>query len=232
MGYENLLRDSVSASPVTLQTTGANALSTSATTGKIWVTSKAKANTQIFHLINLVTANTLNWNDPNDNQPVPTTIANIPLSFTTDSIITKVTVASPDWNNGLPVSIPFTQSGSTVNFTVPYLSYWTMIAVKSGQISTGIKENTIAQNVSVYPNPFTEQVNFKIALEEPAHVTLTMMNDLGQVLYQSQSGLTGGTNNIAVPAPSQATGVYFWSVDIFYDDQSGHVTQYGKVVKL
>ena len=163
VAYENLLRDSVSALPVTLQTTGTHPLSDTAATGKIWVMSRTKGNTQIFHLINLTTATTLNWNDPSDNQPVPDTLLNIPLSFTTDSTVTGIFAASPDWNNGAPAAVAYTQNGSAVNLTLPYLNYWTMITVQSQQhVATRVNENSLAQAVAAYPNPFSEQVNFSI----------------------------------------------------------------------
>jgi hypothetical protein len=129
-GYENLLRDSVTASSATLQTSGSTGLATAATLGKIWVQSTQRTNTQIFQLINLVTANTLNWRDSFGTQSAPTAITSIPVSFSIGPRqITNVFVASPDWNNGVPQQVAYTSSSGTLSFTVPYLDYWTMVVV-------------------------------------------------------------------------------------------------------
>jgi dextranase len=127
VAYENLLRDSVSASATSLQTTGKQTLSNTAATGSIWVMSTQKPNQQIFNLINLVSANTLNWNDPKDNQSPPTVVQNLQLSFQISGYVTQLFAASPDWNNGVPVALAFTQHDSVISFTLPALNYWSMI---------------------------------------------------------------------------------------------------------
>ena len=130
-GYENLLRDSVSTSSTTLQTSGGTALATTAALGKIWVQSDQKTNTQIFQLINLVNANTINWRDSFGTQTTPTTINNIPFNFIDTNVIEKLYYASPDFNNGIPTPLSYTRSGDTITFTLPKLQYWTMVVAKN-----------------------------------------------------------------------------------------------------
>ncbi len=143
--YENLLRDSIAASSVSLQTTGSSALSTTAATGKIWVQSNQRNNTQIFQLINLVSANTINWRDSFGTQVAPTGISNIPLSFTDTNVITKLYCASPDYNNGLPTPLSYTRSGNTITFSLPSLLYWTMVVAET---SSPVTRRIVAVNDS------------------------------------------------------------------------------------
>lgn len=232
VAYENLLRDSVNASPVTLQTTGVNQLSDTAATGKIWVLNRMKGNTQVFHLINLTAANTLQWNDPADNQPVPDTLVNIPLSFTTDSAVTAIFAASPDWNNGVPVALAFTQTGNTVSLTLPFLNYWTMITVQSQpQVATAVTKIEPAQDVTVYPNPFADEVNFRVNTGEASQVTIRVTDEVGQVVSQMPAFENTGVRNITVSLPGQSKGVYFWEAEMV-NSQNVTNTIRGKLVHL
>lgn len=136
-GYENLLRDSLTASATSLQTSGSASLANTATLGSIWVQSTQKTNTQVFQLVNLINATTLNWRDSLGTQVAPAVQTNIPVSLTVGSRqISKVFVASPDWNNGLPMQLSYTLSTGTLSFTVPYLNYWTMVVVDYTPILT------------------------------------------------------------------------------------------------
>jgi dextranase len=159
-GYENLLRDSITSSIATLQTSGNNPLSTTATLGDIWVQSTQRTNTQIFQLINLTGANTLNWRDSFGTQPAPTVLTDIAVSFTTTRQISKVFVASPDWNNGLPQQISYTISGGILSTTVPYLSYWTMLVIDYTPIITTAAVPDSLCAGSVVRVPFTVSSSF------------------------------------------------------------------------
>jgi len=234
-GYENLLRDSVSASANVLQNNGSNALSSTAATGKIWAISKQKTNTDIFHLINLVNANTLSWNDPNDNQTTPNTLQNIPLSFITAQTlpVKKVYVISPDWNNGIPQQIAFQQTGTNVSFSLPYLSYWSTVVVEYGAMVNNVVDLKPGVSIEAYPNPFGEQVNFNIQSPVTGVADIKLTDELGRVVFEKDNiGITDGTQLLNVPFMTRPQGIYLWSVNITDGSGSEVAEQHGKLVHL
>jgi len=98
--------------------------------GKVVVSGKEFTNKQVLHFINLANAASFDWRDTNGNQPVPNTLQNAILEFTTNKTVSKVWVASPDIRDGVATPIPFTQNGSTVTWKLPQLKYWDMIVVE------------------------------------------------------------------------------------------------------
>jgi|GEM_PF-367000 dextranase len=232
-GYENLLRDSVSASTVSLTTTGSNSLSSTAATGSIWTISKQKTNTSIFHLINLVNANTLSWNDPNDNQTTPTVIQNIPLSFTSTNIlpVKKIYVISPDYNNGIPQTLVFQQTGNNVSFTLPTLNYWSTVVAEYGLIVNSIAEIKTGQSIQVYPNPFHDAVNFNFQSDATTQVTIRIMDELGRVVSETDNyTINAGAQTFNLPFVAQAAGIYLWSVTSTDNTGNPVAEQHGKLV--
>lgn len=97
---------------------------------KVSVSGKNMGNTQVIHLINFTNAVTMNWNDAIGTQALPKTVENFNLDFTTPQTVKKIWMASPDYNLGLATKISFSQSGSKVSFTLPWLLYWDMIVVE------------------------------------------------------------------------------------------------------
>jgi hypothetical protein len=232
-GYENLLRDSVSASSVSLTTTGSNTLSATAATGSIWTISKQKTNASIFHLINLVNANTLSWNDPNDNQTTPTVIQNIPLSFTSTNIlpVKKIYVISPDYNNGIPQTLVFQQTGNNVSFTLPTLNYWSTVVAEYGLIVNSIAEIKTGQSIQVYPNPFHDAVNFNFQSDATTQVTIRIMGELGRVVSETDNyTINAGAQTFNLPFVAQAAGIYLWSVTSTDNTGNPVAEQHGKLV--
>ena len=233
--YENILRDSITASPVALTTTGNNLLADSAVMGSIWYMSKQRGpNTQIFHFINLVSATTLDWNDPNGNQPQPANILNVPLSFTSDSIVAKIYFMSPDWNNGNPLPVAFTQSGNTYSCSLPYLTIWSTLLVEYARpVVPPLAIKDVAQNISVqvFPNPFEGQVNFNIQVPETGSAGISITNQLGDVVYTRQINVPANARDIVtVPFQNLSSGMYFWRLDIVGNNGQDIAEQTGKLV--
>ena len=211
--YENLLRDSVSSSPVTIQSTGNVSLSNTAATGSIWTISTQKTNTQIFQLINLANANTLNWNDPNDNQTTPNTLQNTPLQFTSAQPVKRIYCLSPDWNNGLAEEINYTQTGNAVAFNLSALKYWSMVVVEYGQIINSVANVDVLEDIVAYPNPFYEELNFNLTSRQPMSLNLQITDALGQVIFEKNKlSVKAGSQLLQIPLNNEATGLYFWSI--------------------
>lgn len=231
--YENLLRDSITQSPVTLSTTGGYTLSDTAAMGSVWYLSYARGNyTQIFHFINLLSANTLNWNDPNDNQVQPGALAGIPLSFQADSVVKLIYFISPDWNTGVPMQVPFTKTGNTYSCNLPELDIWSTLVVEyAPTVQTGIRP-VEACSAAVFPNPFTGQVNFQMRASEAGTADISISDELGEVVYhQGALALGAGSSTWQVALPNAAPGMYYYSVNFNSADGQMQGRQTGKVVR-
>jgi dextranase len=129
VAYENLLRDGGTFNDLSLSCTNGK-MSIAAwppQSGKVSVQGKTINNTEIFHLINFANAAHFDWRDTNGNQTMPVTLLGADLEATINHPVTKVWVASPDINFGVPQIIPFTQNGNIVHFTLPQLKYWDMV---------------------------------------------------------------------------------------------------------
>src|SRR5665647_1939574 len=132
VAYENLLRDGGTFNTISLNcTTGKMSIGAwPPQSGKVAVQGKTVGNRQIFHLINFANAAHFDWRDANANQTVPNILSGANLEATINHPVTKVWVASPDINFGVPQILSFTQDGNTVKFTLPQLKYWDMLVIE------------------------------------------------------------------------------------------------------
>lgn len=128
-GYENLLRDGGTFNhPIIIPSDGKTVLNNwPPQTGSISVIGKDMGNRQVIHLINFTNASLFDWRDTNGTQTTPNTFKNISYIFTAAKPVSKLWMASPDINGGVLQSIPFTQSGNSIAFTLPSLQYWDMV---------------------------------------------------------------------------------------------------------
>lgn len=128
-GYENLLRDGGTFnSPTIISSDGKVQLNNwPPQTGSISVIGKDMGNRQVIHFINFANAASFDWRDTNGSQTVPNTLQNISFILTPSKPITKLWMASPDINGGVLQSVPFTQSGNSIAFTLSSLQYWDML---------------------------------------------------------------------------------------------------------
>jgi dextranase len=130
--YENLLRDGGNFNNVTVTCTNGKFGTTNwpPQSGKVAVQGKKVGEKQVLHLINLANATSFDWRDTNGTQPMPATFSNAELEVNVSGSISKVWVASPDVNHGLPQLLTFTQQGDKVKFTLPVLKYWNMLVIE------------------------------------------------------------------------------------------------------
>ena len=84
----------------------------------------------MIHLLNFLSANSLNWRDNAGTQPVPQRVGELTLSYATTRQVRRVWFASPDVDAGASKEIAFTQTASEVTFTLPSLAYWDMVVVE------------------------------------------------------------------------------------------------------
>ncbi len=130
--YQNLLRDrGIFNSPAVACTNGKMNLSAwPPQSGKVAFQGKQIGSKQVLHFINFSNASTFDWRDTDGTQTNPASIADANIEVNYAGTATKVWVASPDVNFGIPQLLSFTQAGSTVKFTLPLLKYWDMIVIE------------------------------------------------------------------------------------------------------
>jgi dextranase len=98
--------------------------------GKVAFQGKLIGSKQVLHFINFANASTFDWRDTDGTQTTPSSIVDANIEVNYSGTATKVWLASPDINFGIPQQLSFTQNGSTVKFTLPSLQYWDMIVIE------------------------------------------------------------------------------------------------------
>ena len=133
--YENLLRDggtlNTSTSLVPKDTSGKISINGwEPQLGGVTTIAREKEDCTVLHFLNFINANSLSWRDMDGTMPAANTNTNIPLEMTYAKPVKHLYVATPDKLGGAMNELEFTQEGSTLNFTLPYLNYWTMVVIQ------------------------------------------------------------------------------------------------------
>ncbi|MDO9152857.1 MAG: glycoside hydrolase family 66 protein [Paludibacter sp.] len=132
VAYQNLLRDGGTFNTVTVSSTDSKiSISTwPATQGKVAVFGKKYDNSQVIHFINFTNSTTQQWRDKDGIQVMPALVKDAKLLLTTDKIVKKMWIATPDIAGGASRTLNFAQSGNKVSFILPELRYWDMVVVE------------------------------------------------------------------------------------------------------
>jgi hypothetical protein len=151
------------------------------------------------------------------------------LNYYTDSLETYLTegagrnfvtwpiLGTYVWPNPWPV--PTTFAGEVDELQTWISSRWNwmdqnMPGTLSGCNISGISEESQWQSVGVYPNPFTNEINFSVYLPRPDDIVVTVVNSLGQeVMLPVFVNRNSGTNTVNVQMPSDLpAGMYMMRV--------------------
>lgn len=82
-------------------------------------------------------------------------------------------------------------------------------------LSTGIEEQAGATDVTVYPNPMTNNATVQFNLIESNNVSITLVNALGQAVITENLGtLNMGEQNYSLNAESLNNGFYFLNITV------------------
>jgi dextranase len=212
--YQNLLRDGGVFNQVYLKSQNNVSIKTYSQIGSIWNFSKLKGNLQIFHLINFTGANSLNWRDDFGKQTEPDTLNNIPVYFNSIKKVNTLWLASPDYNDGCPQNILFSQINDTVFFEIPHLKYWNMVVADFSNITSIDNINLDQPNVieikGNYPNPFNPETKIKFQIHKSNQVRIEIYNLLGQrIAVLADKQYNGGTHEITwKPIDTVPSGFY------------------------
>lgn len=103
----------------------------------------------------------------------------------------------------------FPAGGPNRSYTV---RYWNVIDDKyNGGETTGIENNTLIENLIVYPNPTQGDITVQISTSEVSNVTISMMDIQGHVVYSKQ--INGVINHSETIKNTFAKGIYFITVN-------------------
>ena len=130
VAYQNLLRGS---EPIELNTEiNSDEVSIKdwgAASGSIATIKKTIGNLQIYHLLNFIGVNSLEWRDNNGTLTAPNEqkdfTINIPISN-----VSRVIYTSPDLHDGVQEELEFAISNGNCSIEIPSLKYWGMIIIE------------------------------------------------------------------------------------------------------
>lgn len=129
--YENLLRDHLSDSSVSIRSGEGLSIVPSPAVGTVWSIAKQKENKyKIVHLVNFSDSLTMEWRDTYGSTPTPTAKQNINIMLDEVRPIKSMWIATPDDGLGLPQKINFIQKKEEVFFRIPSLKYWDMVVME------------------------------------------------------------------------------------------------------
>jgi dextranase len=133
VAYENLLRGpdrTFASGAAATVVSDANLAAWPPQLGKVAALRTQAAGRQLVHLLNFTNAKTLEWRDNGQVQPVPVTRRNLLVRLPTATAVHRVWLASPDFERGVPRSLPFTQANGQLTLTIPELRYWDMLVLE------------------------------------------------------------------------------------------------------
>ncbi|MCX6271703.1 MAG: T9SS type A sorting domain-containing protein [Bacteroidetes bacterium] len=85
-------------------------------------------------------------------------------------------------------------------------------AMEYEQIYYGIPLYVLKDNLTCYPNPFHQNFSLKIALSQPATVSVSIYNNFGQLIFNYISDAAAGEYNRLIDFSGIQNGVYYYQV--------------------
>ncbi len=133
--YQNLLRDggTLNTSPTLVPTDTSGQVSINGWAprlGGVTTIAREREDCTVLHLLNFSSASSLSWRDMDGTAKAPAIKKSIPLSMTYGKPVEHVYVATPDQLGGAMNELDFSQQDGTLTFTLPSLTYWTMVVIQ------------------------------------------------------------------------------------------------------
>ncbi len=182
----------------------------------VWNFVRKYQNKKVFQLINFSDASTLDWRDNLGTQLPPEKQVDVPVNYETDSKVYKVWLASPDYNNGVPKNLEFTQTNGKVSFKLPELKYWNMVVIDFDSATSVSDRNNFLNGYSLkqnYPNPFNPTTSIEYSVPSNEYVILKIFDILGNemaTLVNEQKET--GNHKINFNASNYPSGLYIYSI--------------------
>ena len=77
-----------------------------------------------------------------------------------------------------------------------------------------VSENQLNENLTVFPNPATNEVNVVFSNITFDNVDLSIVNSLGQLLKKIDRSTTNGANRLTLDVSNYASGLYFVNITV------------------
>ncbi len=217
VAYENLLYDSKESIPFSILSETDIKLSKTAEKDRIWVLNRIHHNQQIYHFINFIGVNTMDWRDPDGIQKTPELITDLPLIIKMDSIVTRLWMATPDTNQCSPIELDFTQSGDSLILSLPFLEYWTMLVLEfnHGQSNVAMTTSMLPQQANLgqnYPNPCNAETTIPFEIVISGKYIVKIVNLVGQIVYSNTTEYRPGCQNLIINLTQLSSGVYVYTL--------------------
>lgn len=75
--------------------------------------------------------------------------------------------------------------------------------------TTGLKNYNVSTiKANIYPNPTADETTLLISLVDQSKVAVTVMDNIGQIVYQKAETLNAGTNTFTIDTRNYASGLY------------------------
>ncbi|ARI76894.1 glycoside hydrolase family 66 protein [Halobacillus mangrovi] len=130
VGYQNLLRgDELSPAEANLSSENVT-FSDKPKKGTVYTFAKKTENKKMIHLLNYMDAAHMEWRDSDGTQSPPSKTGPLSITLQESRRVKSIWMASPDNAQGIPTSVEFEQKAGMLFLTVPYLEYWSMIAIE------------------------------------------------------------------------------------------------------
>ncbi|MBL4704977.1 MAG: choice-of-anchor J domain-containing protein [Flavobacteriales bacterium] len=84
----------------------------------------------------------------------------------------------------------------------------------TSSIAVGVEEESIVNSFSVYLNPATSNTNITFELSEVSDVNISVVNMMGQSVYNEAKSNVSGAQRVSLDANSMASGMYFVNLTI------------------
>lgn len=90
----------------------------------------------------------------------------------------------------------------------------------------GINENISLNSLAISPNPFTTSTTISYTLKQPSSIQLSVVNQLGQLVYQYREEQDQGEKQWQLDTQGLAEGLYFYRLEV------GSEFATGKMIKV
>lgn len=93
------------------------------------------------------------------------------------------------------------------------------IIVSAG--ATGLNETSNIKKISMFPNPTNDETFVNFSLINPDEVTMRVLNNIGQIVYQTNANLNAGSNKINIDTRNFSSGIY----NVILESKNGVITK-------